>query len=155
MRLEPWFVTGLVEGEGSFCISFNRRKKLKVGIETRPSFSVTLSSKDLELIKALRNFFGCGGVRYSRGDRTYKFEVRSITDIIKKINPHFYKYPLKGSKAKDFQLFSEVSKMVYMNLHLSPKYLRKIIELAYEMNPSGRRKYKKEELLRVLGEMKV
>ena len=155
MRLNPWFITGLVEGEGCFCVSFNRRRKFKVGIETRPSFSVTLSSRELELLKALRDYFGCGGIRYSKSDRTYKFEVRSVRDIVKKIVPHFEKFPLQGSKSKDFQLFAKISKMVHMNLHLSPKYLREIIELSYKMNPSGKRKYKKEELLRVLGEMKV
>ena len=36
-------------------------------------------------------------------------------------------------------------------LHRNREYLRLIIELAYEMNPSGKRRYRKEELLRVLG----
>jgi len=33
--------------------------------------------------------------------------------------------------------------------------LREIIELAYQMNPSGKRRLAKEELLRELGEVKV
>ncbi|MCS7249287.1 MAG: LAGLIDADG family homing endonuclease, partial [Anaerolineales bacterium] len=85
--LSPWYVTGLVEGEGTFMVSFNRCPKLRVGIETRPSFSVSLSERDLDLLKALQNFFGCGAIRYSRSDRTYKYEVRSVAELARKIIP--------------------------------------------------------------------
>lgn len=153
--LNPWYVTGLTEGEGSFCVSFNFRKKLKVGIETRPSFSITLSKRDKELIKALRDFFGCGGIRFSRSDRCYKFEVRSIRDLVEKVIPHFETYPLQGAKKRDFELFKGICKMVKANLHLSLRYLPEIIEMAYQMNPSGKRRHTKEDLLRVLGRVKV
>lgn len=151
----PWYITGITEGEGSFCISFNLRKRLKIGIETRPSFSITLNRRDLNLLKSVYTYFKCGGIRYSRSDRTYKYESRSIKDITKKIIPHFQKYSLQGSKRKDFEKFSEICKMIHQNLHLSKKYLPKIIEIAYSMNPSGKRKYKKEYLLRVIDEMNV
>ena len=153
-KLNPWYVTGLVEGEGCFTVSFSLRNRLKVRVETRPSFSLSLNKRDLPLLKALREYFKCGGIRYSRSDATYKFEVRSVKDLKKKIIPHFLKYPLKGSKARDFELFVKIVDLVYTNHHLNPDYLRNIIEMAYQMNPSGKRRYKKEELLRVLGEVK-
>ena len=154
-RLDPWFVTGVVEGEGTFSVSFSRRKKLKVGIETRPSFSVTLHQRDLPLLKALRAYFGCGAIRFSRRDGTYKFEVRSVRDLVRRVLPHFERYPLQGSKAEDFERFAEIVRLVHANHHLKPLYLRRIIELAYRMNPSGTRRYTKDELLRWLGEVKV
>ena len=153
--LSPWFVTGLIEGEGCFSVSFSHRKKLKLGIETRPSFSISLNKRDLELIKEIKNFFDCGAVRYSKNDRTYKFEVRSISDLMEKVIPHFQKFQLRGSKLNDFRLFAEICKEVHANRHRSEKHLRKIIEKAYEMNPSGKRKYELSELLRKLDELKV
>jgi hypothetical protein len=152
--LPPWYVTGLVEGEGSFCVSFTFRKKLRLGIETRPSFSVSLHRRNLELLQALRRFFGCGAIRYSRADRTYKYEVRSVPDLVKKILPHFERYPLQGEKAKDFQRFAHICRKVHANLHMNPQHLREIIEEAYQMNPSGQRRHGKEDLLRRLGEVK-
>lgn len=152
--LHPWYVTGLVEGEGCFCVSFNRRRRLKVGIETRPSFSISLSKRDLELVKKLREFFGCGGIRFCRSDRTYKFEVRAIDDLWHKVIPHFKRYPLAGQKRRDFELFAQICDLVHRNHHLNPNYLRQIIELAYSMNTSGKRRYSREELLRLLGEVK-
>lgn len=154
-ELHPWYITGIVEGEGSFCVSFNKRKRLKLGIETRTSFSITLNKRNLNLLKGIYRYFNCGGIRFSKGDRTYKFEVRSIKDLVNKVIPHFQKYPLKGAKAKDFERFVKICKMVHANLHLNRNYLKKIIEIAYGMNPSGKRKYSKNDLLRMFGEMNV
>ena len=152
MTITPWFITGLTEWEGCFSVSFTLRKKLKLGIETRPSFSISLNRRDLDLLKEVHNFFRCGAIRYSRSDRTYKFEVRSTSDIVAKIIPHFKKYPLRGSKANDFVLFSDICRRVYSNYHRNKASLVEIISLAYEMNPSGKRKHDKRDLLRMLGE---
>ena len=153
-RLHPWYVTGLVEGEGSFVVSFSLRRKLKVGIETRPSFSISQTEGNLELLKRLHAFFRCGGIRYSRGDHTYKYEVRSIDDLVRRVLPHFERYPLQGEKAQDFHKFARICRMVHANLHLNRGRLREIIELAYSMNPAGKRRHRKEVLLRALGEGK-
>ncbi|MBU1956035.1 MAG: LAGLIDADG family homing endonuclease, partial [Candidatus Margulisbacteria bacterium] len=54
----PWYITGLCDGEGCFSVSFNLRSKLKTGIEVRPSFSVSLNKRDLEIIQDLEKYFG-------------------------------------------------------------------------------------------------
>ena len=153
--LNPWFVSGLVEGEGCFTVSFSFRKKLKVGIETRPSFSISLNQRDLQLLKDVHSFFGCGAIRYSKSDRTYKYESRSISDLTRRIVPHFERYPLVGSKRRDFEIFADVCKKANANQHLNKDVLRSIIEQAYQMNPSGKRRHDKSDLLRELDELKV
>jgi hypothetical protein len=153
--LDPWYITGLVEGEGCFSVSFNLRDSLKVGIETRASFSVSLNKRDLELLKKLHQYFSCGGIRFSKADNTYKYEVRELRSLTERVIPHFEKYPLQGSKVRDFEAFKEICTMMKANLHLSPKHMPRIIELAYSMNPSGKRKYSKDFLLQVLGGEKV
>jgi len=150
-QLDPWYVTGLVDGEGCFMVSFNLRPSLSTGIEVRPAFAVALNKRSLDVLKALQRFFGCGAIRYSRRDRTYKWEVRSVPDIVKKVLPHFERYPLQTAKREDFERFAQICRWVHTNHHRNREYLRRIIELAYEMNPSGKRRYRKEELLRVLG----
>jgi carbohydrate-selective porin OprB len=57
IRLNPWFVTGLTEGEGCFCVSFAVRPKLKVGVEARPSFALSLNERDRELPGELQTYF--------------------------------------------------------------------------------------------------
>ena len=149
-KLNPFYLTGLIEGEGSFCISFSFRKRLKIGIETRPSFSITLNKRDLDLLKKVHSYFECGGIRFSKGDRTYKYEVRIIRELAKKIIPHFDSFPLKGSKKKDFELFKSICLKIHRNEHLNGFYLKEIINDAYEINPSGKRKYTKQYLLKAL-----
>jgi hypothetical protein len=152
-ELDPWFVTGLAEGEGCFCISFSLRAKLRMGLEVRPSFALSLNERDRFLIEDLRMYFGCGWIRESRGDRTVKYESRSTSDLMARIVPHFERYPLRGSKARSFNGFARICRMIGQGDHLELAGLREIIAIAYEMN-LGRRRYSQLELLRVLDEVK-
>ena len=154
-KLNPWYVSGLVEGEGCFHVSFSFRKKLKVGIETRPSFSISLNRRDLMLLQGVHQYFDCGAIRYSKSDRTYKYESRSVGDLVDAIIPHFEKYALHGSKQDDFVRFAEICRNVRANRHLNGECLRGIINSAFEMNPSGKRKHEKRDLLRVVDKLKV
>ncbi len=151
--LDPWFVTGLAEGEGCFCISFAVRAKLRTGLEVRPSFSLSLNEKDVRLLEDLQAFFGCGWIRESKGDRTFKYEVRSIGDLVGIILPHFGRFPLRGYKAKSCAGFSYVCRMVEQGDHLQRDGLREIVGIAYQMN-LGKRRHSQATLLKVLDEVK-
>jgi len=149
------YITGLVDGEGSFLVSFNLRRRRKFGVEPRPSFCLSLSRHDYKLLEEVRNFFNCGAIRFNKGDNTYKYETRSLKDLVTKIIPHFQRYPLKSSKQNSFILFREICQLMRKNLHLNYQGLIKIIDLAYQMNNFGARKYKKEYLLKIVNKRKV
>ena len=151
--LDPWYVTGLTEGEGCFCVSFAIRAKLRTGLEARPSFSLSLNRKDRPLLEDLQHFFDCGWIRESRSDRTFKFEVRSARDLIGSVVPHFEEFPLSGDKARSFRGFSQVCRMVWQGDHLKRDGMREIVAIAYEMN-LGKRRHDEATLLRVLDEVK-
>ena len=151
----PSYITGFSDGEASFCISFTKRAKFKLGIEVRPSFSVSQHKRSLKILQEINKYFGVGGIRFSKRDQNYKYEVRSIKDLTKIIIPHFLKYPLKTKKARDFQIFCDICKKIDSNLHLNRKYLVEIINQAYQMNESGKRKYKKDELLKLVDKVKI
>ncbi len=151
--LDPWFVTGLTEVEGCFCISFSRRQKLRTGLEVRPSFSLSLKERDGQLLVDLKAFFGCGWIRESKADRTLKYESRSVQELLVHVVPHFERYPLCGSKARSFKGFVRVCRMIEQGDHLQRSGLETIVRVAYEMN-LGKRRYDQSELLRVIGEVK-
>jgi LAGLIDADG endonuclease len=151
--LNPWYVNGLVDGEGCFCVSFAIRAKLRTGLEARPSFSLSLNRKDLDLLWGLQAFFGCGWIRESKADRTFKYEVRSIDDLIRSVLPHFERFPLQGYKARSCAGFCRVCRMVEQGLHLQRDGLREIVDIAYQMN-LGKRRHSQATLLRVLDEVK-
>jgi hypothetical protein len=151
--LDPWYVTGLADGEGCFCVSLAIRAKLRLGLEVRPSFSLSLNEKDLRLLEDLQTFFTCGWIRESKTDRTFKFEARSIGDLASRILPHFERYPLRGDKARSCAGFSRVCRMIEQGDHLQRDGLREIVGIAYEMN-LGKRRHSKATLLKVLDEVK-
>lgn len=155
MEINPWYVSGIVDGEGSFLVSFSRRDKLSVGIEVRPSFTVSQNKRNLSVLEELKNYFACGGIRFDSHDQTYKYEVRSLDDLIKKIMPHFDRYPLRTSKQNDFEILRKICRSMKSNLHLSTNGIKEIIASAYTMNNIGARRYLKTDLLNIVGKMKV
>ncbi len=144
------YITGFVDGEGCFLISFSLRKKMNLGIEVRPSFSVSQHKRSKEIILFFHSFFKCGGVRFSKRDQNYKFEVRSVKDLMKIIIPHFKKYPLMTSKKEEFERFAEICELIYSNQHLSRKGLEEIIKLSEKLNVSGNKKYNRKDLLKMI-----
>jgi hypothetical protein len=60
---------------------------------------------------------------------------------------------LRGAKARSFQGFSDVCRMIEQGDHLERAGLEHIIVLASEMN-LGKRRYVQATLLRALGEVK-
>ena len=89
-------------------------------------------------------------MRRDFSDKTLKFEVRSLNDLIRKVIPHFDKYPMVSNKQKDFQLFKQVCFLMHKELHKEKRGLQKIMNLAFQMNPSGKRKYTKAEMQKAL-----
>ena len=145
-----WYITGFVDGEGCFSISFSKREKMKSGIEVKPSFSIGQHRNSLMILNRIHEYFGCGSIRFSKYDQTYKYEVRSITDLRKRIIPHFNKFPLLTKKLEDFVTFSSICEEIAASKHLNKDNLISIIERAYTMNQAGKRKYTKQELLKMI-----
>ena len=144
------YISGYADGEGCFSISFSRRKKFLVGWETKPSFSVSQNEDRSEVLYHMKHIFKCGFMRRDFSDKTLKYEVRSFDDLINKIIPHFEKYPLLSSKQKDFALFRRICFLMKRGEHKRALGLRKIIPFAYRMNPGGKRRYRKKDILNAL-----
>src|SRR5262249_53958426 len=68
------YISGFVDGEGCFCVSFQPSKRHKFGWEVRPSFSVSQNADRAELLYMIQNRWGCGFIRPDRSDKTIKFE---------------------------------------------------------------------------------
>jgi hypothetical protein len=144
------YISGYVDGEGCFSVSFSRRKKFLIGWETKPSFAIGQNYDRAEVIKLMKKFFKCGSIRRDYSDKTLKFETRSLDDLIEKIIPHFQKYSLLSGKKKDFYLFVKICQLMTKKKHLTKHGLKKIVDLAYRMNVSGKRRYKKDKILKEL-----
>lgn len=60
-NLAPWFVTAFCDAEASFTIALYLDKRIKgrAGWVVKPSFQISLNSRDIELLLQLQKFFLC------------------------------------------------------------------------------------------------
>lgn len=141
------YISGYVDGEGCFCVSFVPSKRHRFGWEVRPSFSVSQNGDRAELLYEIQKVWKCGHIRPDRSDKTLKYEVRCISDLQSTVIAHFREYPLRSSKQSDVELFDSVCCLVAARRHLDTEGLTEIVNLAMRMNPSGKRKYSGSEIL--------
>jgi len=83
------YISGFVDGEGCFSVSFTKRSRFLVGWETKPSFSVSQNRNRAEQLFIMHKHFGCGFMRDGKTDNTIKYEVRRLDDLLEKVIPHF------------------------------------------------------------------
>jgi len=142
--LNPYYITGFVDGEGSFSVSISPRDFKNVKWEIRPSFSISQHKRNRSILFKIKDYFQCGTIRPNRKDNTYKYEVRSVEELDKKIIPHFKKYPLQTDKKKDFEVFTSIIQIMKEGRHLTKEGLAEIINLLKTLPPERKRKYKLE-----------
>lgn len=116
--IQPNWVVGFTEAEGCFFvkIAYNKIKgkpSVKLGVQ------VTQHSRDTSLIKSLTLFFNCGRVEKHLSASSVNFVVAKLSDITENVIPFFDKYPLIGSKAKDYKDFKRVAKLMISKAHLT------------------------------------
>jgi hypothetical protein len=156
---EDFWLVGFADGESCFSISFNLRAKMNYGIEIRPSFSVSQKrdreNVNYEVLVQIMNFFHGGSIRFSKNDQTWKYETRNIEHINSQIIPYFESFSLRTSKKNDFLKFKRVCSLIKSKHHLSIDGIKEIIEISSTMNISGKRKFSKDFLLRLVSKVKI
>ena len=150
------YISGFVDGEGCFSVSFTKRQRFSIGWETKPSFSVSQNYNRAQQLFIMKKHFGCGFMRDGITDNTIKYEIRRLDDLLEKVIPHFEKYPLLSAKQQDVMSLKAICLLMKNNKHLTPKGLERILEIAFTMNGSGKRKYSINDILMFMkSKMKV
>jgi len=144
------YISGYVDGEGCFCVSFHPSVRHRFGWEVRPSFSVSQNFDRSQVLYLIQKVWNCGFIRPDRSDKTLKYEVRSMHALVTTVVPHFREFPLMSAKQSDFERFAGVCEAVREGKHLVREGFEQIIRLSMEMNPSGKRKYTSREIINSL-----
>jgi hypothetical protein len=117
-NINPWFITGFTDAEGSFIISMYKDEKSKLKWRVTPNFTIHIHIKDIAILKSIKNSLGVGKVRIN-SSKTAIFRVDNIQELQVIIN-HFNNYPLIGSKVSDFLLFKQCYELIKQKQHLTP-----------------------------------
>jgi hypothetical protein len=133
--LNPNYVIGLVDGEGSFTVYVRNPDSTKLverRVRAEPRFYLKLIEKDKGILYELKKFFGCGNVYFQKDTRKnhqncYRYEVANRKDIQEKIIPFFKKNLLQlRSKQNDFKIFCDIMQRIKNNEHLTEIGLRNL-----------------------------
>jgi hypothetical protein len=132
-RLEAQWVVGFVDGEGCFFAGINPHPEMSAGFQVLPEFTVVQHQRDVQLLYALKQFFGCGVVRTNHAERM-AYRVRAVDHLNQIIIPFFERHPLKSKKNVDFAKFRKIVQLMIKGEHLSSDGIEKIRAIASTMN---------------------
>lgn len=135
LSLNPWFLTGFTDGDGSFTVLTSKDIRGKLLCKVQPVFTFGLHKKDLPLLLMIQKYFGgVGNIHTRKADGTVYYNISSVKDIINYVIPHFDSYPLVSQKKADYLLFREIVILMSKKEHLSNSGLTKIISLRASLN---------------------
>ncbi len=139
-RLETvGWITGYVDGEGCFSVSFIKNATTKSGWQIFPEFVVTQGGKSKASLKILQNFFGCGKIFVNRRydnhrEYIYRYCVRSQEELREVIIPFFEEHQLRTAKQEDFKHFSFILRQMGLKKHLTKMGMQMIAKRVEKMN---------------------
>ncbi len=150
VNLSPWYVTGLTDGEGCFCLIVNtENKKRENSVSTYRywvvDFSLHMRDDERPILEKVQKFFEAGRLNgvSSNGNNAVHFNIRSREDVLTKLIPHFEKFPLQAKKQRDFLLWKEAVAI----LELAKKRKKTLFDGQLLTNQEEIRLYKIRDLL--------
>ena len=141
------YLAGFADGEGSFNVSFRKRKDYEMPWKVSLCFNV--SQKDKVILTLFKTHLKCGTLR-SRPDGVWYYEVNNLNAVTDHVIPFFDRFRfLSAKKKRDFAKFKDLARLIGGGDHLTEVGIRKVLEIRKEMNDggAGRRKYSDKQIL--------
>ncbi len=144
-----YYFAGFVDGEGSFHMTFRRRKDYRM--PWKVSLCLNVSQKDRVILALLKRHLKCGTLR-SKSGGVWMYEVNNLTAIHENVIPFFRRFGfLSAKKKRDFSTFQQMAKLMRQDAHLNEAGIRKLLKLREHMNDGGKRKHTDQVILAVFG----
>src|SRR3990167_1835744 len=143
-KLNPHYVGGFIDGEGSFSVSIGKHKTLKRGFEVRCEFEIELRADDKEILERMCATLQCGKI-YDCSYERYgwyphvKYKITSTIDLEKYLFPFLDCYQLQAKKAKSYKFFREIVLMMRSKKHLTDTGFNKIVKLRDKIRALGKK----------------
>lgn len=144
-KLNPHYVAGFIDGEGSFSISVGKHKTLKRRSEIRPEFEIEVRADDAEILERICITIGAGRM-YDLSYERYgwlphvKYKIGGRKDMVNHLFPFLDKYPLQAKKRHDYRIFKKVVLMMERKEHLTDVGYAKILTLRDTVRKNGKKK---------------
>ena len=136
-----WLLAGLIEGEGSLCVSIKEHKPSRFGYLVDPEFFIYQHKIRRGLLELAGSVFETGRINPKHGNEdVLVFSIVSQRWIVQRVIPFFERYMAFSCKKRDFQLFREIVMAIENKQHRDPHGLVDIVEKAYQMNMVGKQR---------------
>jgi len=121
-NLNDNYIAGFVDGEGCFALNYraDRRydgdgNKLYEYHYWKTEFAIVLHPSDAALLHLIKDKLGVGNISFKRAGDQVRYSVQNTTELNNTIVPFFEKNSLFGTKARDFQLWSQAVRLLYIH----------------------------------------
>ena len=144
------YISGYVDGEGSFHVAIQKVPHVKFGYQILPEFHVSQSKDRPIVLELIKKLWQCGYIKDNfRGkDNNLVFVVRNRNDLLSKVIPFFKSFPMLSQKQEDFKKFASIVEAMEEGKHLEKANFLKLVKLALSMNGNGKyRKLSKKEVI--------
>ncbi len=141
-----YYLAGFADGEGSFNISFRKRKDNRMPWKVSACFHI--SHKDRVILSLYKRYLQCGTLRERRDGVVY-FEVNNLNAIKQNVIPFFKHFRfLSAKKKRDFSKFINIVQLIDNQEHVILDGMKKLLSIRRDMNDGGKRKFSEKEILR-------
>jgi hypothetical protein len=142
-----YYLAGFADGEGSFNVSFRKRKDYAQPWKVSLCFNV--SQRDKVVLTLFERHLKCGTLR-QRQDGVWYYEVNNFAAIVEDVIPFFDRFGfLSEKKQRDFRKFKELARLLKEGRHLTRSGIDEILSIRRDMNDGGakRRKYSDDSII--------
>lgn len=134
VKIDPWFLTGFIDAEGTFIVPIRPKTDRKYGWEVLSEFKLGLHPKDLPLLEAIQAYLGgIGTISVNKTNNVAIFRVASLKDLAVIID-HLTHYPLITQKCADFELFKSVVDIKLSGRHTTLEGIQEIVNIRASLN---------------------
>jgi LAGLIDADG endonuclease len=117
------FIRGLVDGDGSFNVSF-RTTRIRIGV----NFTVVSELSSISVLNQLIDYFNCGAV-YKLPSNAARYQVQTVDDILNNILPKFKGIKFNTYKHYHFETTIKVCEIIKNTGYKTKQELKNIVDL--------------------------
>jgi hypothetical protein len=132
--LSSSFISGVVDGDGSFFIYFLSNGEIKIG------FTIVTDKASKAMLQSIQTHLnGIGSIREGTKNELV-FTVLGINQIVDVLVPFMDANPILSERALHYNKFKQVSLLIKENNTMPLSVKLEIVDLCYDMNKEGKRR---------------
>lgn len=128
-KIDPNWLVGFVDGDGSFYSLIHKTKDYKIGYQVQAVFDIAQLDSERNLLTKIGDQFFGSTHKWAKSKDTQHMRIMSQNGLTNYVEPFFEENKLLTRKEYDFVLWQEMLKIIKNKEHTTASGLQKIREL--------------------------